>query len=193
MALLGLGLLAGAGALVDYWPADVRVPHTPSVNVRPALARALAVPQAPEPIGIAGLAVPSSRPVTLASVAPAGSMTSAAVDIRLPAPPAAFPTIAVVPAVATVVPAQQVALSLPSATDAPDQDSVQPLRLYSGGDAPPDFSSADGSFLTGAFHAAGGSIATAGGSIVSAGVKTGQSVAGAFRAAAGAVKKIKFF
>jgi hypothetical protein len=41
--------------------------------------------------------------------------------------------------------------------------------------------------------AASGSLANAGGTIMSAGVKTGQSVAGAFRAAAGAVKKLKFF
>jgi hypothetical protein len=38
LALLGLGVLAGAGALVDYWPIGVNVPEANSALGRPALA-----------------------------------------------------------------------------------------------------------------------------------------------------------
>jgi hypothetical protein len=191
---MGLGLLAGAGALVDYWPTDVRVPHPPTINVRPALARALALPATPAPIAVANLEARRLRPVMVSAVLSTASFTASAVEISLPPPPAvSMSTFDVVPAVATIVPAQQVGLSLPPSIETPDQDSVAPLRQFSGGENPSDPPSADGTFLTGAFRVAGDSLATAGGSIVSAGVKTGQSVAGAFRAAAGAVKKIKFF
>ncbi len=130
--------------------------------------------------------------MTMASIAPTGSFGTAAISISLPVPPTPS-TLGVRPSVAIDVPAQPVALSAPSITETPDPDSVAPLRQFSSGPVPSDPASPDGTFLTGALRVASGSIATAGGSIVSAGVKTGQSVAGALRVAAGAVKKIKFF
>ena len=44
MALLGLGLLAGAGALVDYWPTGIELPVAGPALVQPEIARALPVP-----------------------------------------------------------------------------------------------------------------------------------------------------
>ena len=44
LALLGLGVLAGTGALVDYWPSGVRLPAVESSFVQPELSLALAVP-----------------------------------------------------------------------------------------------------------------------------------------------------
>ncbi len=53
LALLGLGVLAGAGALVDYWPTS---------HSLPAVARVLDLPRAPRVV----LAPPLSRPLTVA-------------------------------------------------------------------------------------------------------------------------------
>ena len=41
LALLGLGMLAGTGALVDYWPAGVDVPSTGHPREQLAIARPL--------------------------------------------------------------------------------------------------------------------------------------------------------
>lgn len=188
---MGLGLLAGAGALVDYWPTDVRLPRVATVAFRPILARAHAVPQAPPMLALASEPARFARPaVTIAAVtSPALAIDRAAPDVSDDlAAPVESPTFDVVPAVATSAPAQQVALSLPAALEQHDAESAEPLRQYSTGPAP-----SEGSFFGDAMRAASGSLANAGGTIVTAGVKTGQSVAGAFRAAADAVKKLKFF
>jgi hypothetical protein len=44
LALVGLGVLAGTGALLDYWPAgmDVLVPSSPSIPVEQSVAPAIA-------------------------------------------------------------------------------------------------------------------------------------------------------
>src|SRR5262249_25621578 len=44
LALLGLAVLAGTGALVDYWPTGFALPDTSSALRLPALAQALPVP-----------------------------------------------------------------------------------------------------------------------------------------------------
>jgi hypothetical protein len=190
---MGLGLLAGAGALVDYWPTDVRLPRAASVLLRPALARAHAVPQTTPAVFVASAAEPAPIAPSVPTVAAVSARSialervSANVSDDLAAP-AETPTFDVVPAVATAAPAQQVALSLPVTADPDDTQFAEPLRQFSTGPT-----TNDGSFFSDAFKAAGGSLANAGGSIVTVGVKTGQSVAGAFRFAAGAVKKLKFF
>jgi hypothetical protein len=185
---MGLGLLAGAGALVDYWPADVRLPRTASISLRPSLARAYAVPESAPVIELAP--APVHYVATVASLStPVVGLERVSADISDDlAAPAESPTFDVVPAVAASVPAQQIALSLPAATEPHDTSFAEPLRQFSSGQ-----NSSDGSIFSDAMRAASGSLANAGGSIVNVGVKTGQSVAGAFRAAAGAVKKLKFF
>lgn len=188
---MGLGLLAGAGALVDYWPTDIRLPRVATVAPRALLARAHAVPQETPMVALASEPARYARPVaTIAAVTSSAlgiDRASADVSDDLAAP-VESPTFDVVPAVATSAPAQQVALSLPAALEQQDAESAEPLRQFSTGPA-----ASDGSFFGDAMRAASGSLANAGGSIVTAGVKTGQSVAGAFRAAADAVKKLKFF
>jgi len=47
LALLGLGVLAGTGALVDYWPSGVRLPVVESSFAQPEMSLALAVPDQP--------------------------------------------------------------------------------------------------------------------------------------------------
>ena len=47
LALLGLGVLAGTGALVDYWPSGVRLPVVESGFTQPEFSLALAVPDQP--------------------------------------------------------------------------------------------------------------------------------------------------
>jgi hypothetical protein len=194
LALLGLGVLAGAGALVDYWPADLNVPRTASALIRPARLHALAIPQALPVLPAAS--APGSVRGTLqrAVIVTAGmpaAILDAAADARVslaPPPPSTFD----VPAVpVAAVPARPVELSAPPTPEFDDEsdDVIEPpVRQLSGSQ-----NADDGFFLTDAFKTAGGSIANAGGTIVTAGVKTGQSLAGALRVAAGAVRKLKFF
>ncbi len=193
LAIVGLGLLAGIGALVDYWPTDVRVPHPANVVVRiPSPARAIAVPPTMPVIEHAVATVrrarPATTPVASLPVAVVASLVPAALT-TLSAPPPAVAQV-VPPAVALAPPAREVALSLPPA--APGSEGVDttedPLRQFSSGS-----SSDDSFFLTDGFKTAGDSLMKVGGSVVTVGVKTGQSVADMFRAAAGAVKKLKFF
>ncbi len=196
LALVALGLLAGMGALVDYWPTDVRVPRAANTIVRlPALARALSVPR--NPVTTLALAVTPARPARrpASDVQISASVFSMSDLVSTPgATPVSFVTpsaparLDVASGVASTVPAQPVSLTDPVRYSASDDSFAEPLRQFSNGQQV-----ADTSFFGDAFRAAGGSIATAGGSIATVGAKAGESVAGAFRAAAGAVKKLKFF
>ena len=196
LALAGLGLLAGVGALVDYWPTDVRVPRAANTVARlPAPAHALSVPR--NPVTTLAVAVTPARVArrSVSDVQSSDSVVSMSDLVSTPgATPIAFATpsapagLDVASGVANTVPAQPVTLTDPVRYSASDDSFAEPLRQFS-----PGQQVADTSFFGDAFRAAGGSIATAGGSIATAGAKAGESVAGAFRAAAGAVKKLKFF
>jgi hypothetical protein len=59
LALVGLGVLAGTGALVDYWPSGVQLPAVESVLPRAEIARSLPV---------ARFDRPAVRPVAVAQV-----------------------------------------------------------------------------------------------------------------------------
>jgi len=193
LALLGLGVLAGAGALVDYWPADLDVPRAASALVRPSRSHALPVPSSVPVLAALHTSTSSGRGaigraafVTADAVTPI--LSAAAQGGVVLAPP---PALSVAPVPVHAAPAEPVALSAPEPLALDDEsDDVfdAPVRQFSS--AP---TTDDSFFLTEAFKTAGGSIANAGGSIVNVGVKTGQSVADAFRAAAGAVRKLKFF
>jgi len=98
LALLGLAVLAGAGALVDYWPVHNDFPAVsfsyslPAVQValdaRAALASPLPVPAAPRPVpGPTVTATPTPEPV---SVAPEMRVLTVPEDEPL-APPVAAP------------------------------------------------------------------------------------------------------
>lgn len=191
LALFGLALLAGVGALVDYWPSGaipaVQSPAPmaprglPTLTALQADARA-AVSSPPQVSKTAAQAVAprharpkidrsanslESLPVTVAT-APADAELVSLAEPPLPM---------VVPVVATRVPAPEV--SLPAAPDFAPSFGPDPP------DAPLVDTSPDGFFgnATTAFRKTGESI-------VSTTVKTGTSIIKAFGFVGGAFKKV---
>jgi len=186
LALLGLGVLAGAGALVDYWPIGVNVPDAGSALDLPALARALPVSDQPSvrvvqdgSFRLARRTLTSGRLVSPAveyTALPVGtpSESGAGQQVGLAAPVARM-ALAVTPA------------SFESATA---NDAYEPhLALVASADSvqlqEPVLASAtiesDG-FITGAFKKTGTSI-------IRTSVKTGASIYDAVRVVGGAVRK----
>jgi len=183
IAVCGLGLLAGAGALVDYWPTAAALPFVRPAFPQPALARALPVPedalQAPSMIALV-----ESRPLR----------PTRRVDVVPP-----LPRVDVTP-VDQIVFGQQVALAVPpalpirattaQATDgyevaltAPAEPSMV-LAMYA---APVSSGEDDGNgFISSAFKKTGSSIA-------SAGSKTGAAFVGAFRTMTGVMRRVNPF
>ena len=195
LALFGLALLAGVGALVDYWPASgalpvvaspmpgpvpVRLPKLASIDVE-TLMSAAAAPTAPRAIALSRPAVVGRAPVNRAvDVALHALPLVPVVDdipvtdaVTLGEPPLAGAVTPVV--VATRLPAPEIAL--PPAP-VPEFGPYQPGS--SGGDV-----SADGFFdnATSAFKKTGESI-------VNTTVKTGSSIIKAFGVVGGAFKKV---
>jgi hypothetical protein len=81
MALMGLALLAAVGAVVDYWPARLSVPHARVIPSFPTDLKPLPIADA-APL-LAALSTPERRSVkTMARVAPATVDDSAAVAAR---------------------------------------------------------------------------------------------------------------
>ena len=206
LALVGLGMLAGAGAVVDYWPATVDVPRvarTPQVNL-------------PEPVRLAS--VPSPRPISMRAslpIAPVGqpgeplprslseaaampSMTPAATiataepvpvprsfaALETPVPLVAGESIALAaaPAMAPVAmpAAETVAVELEPIDPPVQRDAPAAAALRAGAAPPPD------GFFSGALKKTGASI-------VKGGAATGASIADAFRSVFGAFKKVSPF
>jgi hypothetical protein len=191
LALFGLALLAGVGALVDYWPASgalpvvaspmpgsvpVRLPDLASIDVetlKPAAA-------APTDIALSRPAVarraPANRPVDVAlhalPLVPVVDDIPVTDAVTLGEPP--LPS-AVTPVVATRLPAPEI--ELPPAP-VPGFGASQPGSSV--GDV-----SADGFFdnATSAFKKTGESI-------VNTTVKTGSSIMKAFGVVGGAFKKV---
>ncbi len=192
LAVCGLGMVAGIGALIDYWPTR---PATPPVRL-PAVARiAAAAPRLPPPnaLRVARLAAPpapsratDSRPddaappvlaFAVATSAPAsfGGVT----PVALTRPPLA--SIAVAPT--DGIPAPELPLSPLVVAAIPDAAFAVPLDLS----VPAvDTDTASDNFMTGALKKTGSSIAWTGSSLV----RTGSSIAGAFRAFGSAVRKV---
>ena len=189
LALLGLGVLAGAGALVDYWPSGVRLPVVESRFLPPELSLAVGVPE-----GALELDVPqtSRRPAPRRRVldAPAVSLAAFIPDTAVPIfGETNADTVLTVAAVrpASLVPVaftlqssvaplgEEVTLSQPPATwtEAALAMSTAPVTL----------SAADDSGML------SGMVRATKSSLVVTGRKTGASIVGAFRAVGGAVKK----
>jgi hypothetical protein len=189
LALLGLGVLAGAGALVDYWPTGVTMPDAGSALARPAIARAIAVnpatltspaiaraarraPRALETTMITSSA-PAEHyaPVTLPVVVSADLRVGHEVGIAAPV----LRTAALTSASSDPVPARMESLYEPYTLG--DDDFArypEPASLMSDDDS-------DG-FFSGAFKKTGTSI-------VRTGVRTGASIVDAVRVVGGAVRK----
>jgi hypothetical protein len=199
LAVLGLGLLAGAGALVDYWPAAVEMPRVANDDAlaKPALARVLRADHTNLNVSTltpaSGAAVRAASPGVRAAVPTATRVAAASsaarpifdvpvrafglslqgglmVDAVAIAMPIGLEPISTVASVGTEVP-----LSLPTLmTHAADVEELTAT-------ASPVSHDEDG-FLTGAMKKTGTSI-------IRTGVKTGASIRDAMRAIGGAVRR----
>lgn len=191
LALFGLALLAGVGALVDYWPASgalpvvaspmpgsvpVRLPDLASIDVdtlMPAAAapRAIALPR-PAPVRRA----PVNRPVDVAlhalPLVPVVDDIPVTDAVILGEPP--LPA-AVTPVVATRLPAPEIELP--------------PAPVPGFGPSQPGSPVGDGS-ADGFFDNATSAFKKTGESIVNTTVKTGSSILKAFGVVGGAFKKV---
>ncbi len=194
LALFGLALLAGVGALVDYWPASgalpvvaspmagpvpVRLPDLASIDVdtfKPAAAaptatRVIAVPR-PALVRRA----PADRPVDVAlhalPIVPVVDDIPVTDAVTLGEPP--LPA-AVTPVVATRLPAPEIELP--------------PAPVPGFGPSQPGSPAGDGS-SDGFFDNATSAFKKTGESIVNTTVKTGSSIIKAFGVVGGAFKKV---
>lgn len=192
MAVTGLGVLAGVGALVDYWPTPLGVPHVPHVAARSAA------------VGPPTLSAPSQIPVTIdRPVAPRAVLASLSVSTMTAAPaavvvPAVFertPPVTAPVEIASLEPiALQGAIDLPAPpvwlSDLPVATApTVPAEILAS--LPRTVAAVDDSdgLFTGAFKKTGSSLATAG-------TKAGTGLAIAARVVGGAfsdaLKKVWF-
>ena len=177
LALCGLGVLAGTGALVDYWPVGVRFPATASPVVATSVTAESAAASLGDPLVILAGLLDTPGPRTglqdSAFVIAAPSLSS--IDYE------SLPVVAVGYDVGTAIEVQS--LPEPALVYVRNEVPVLPgasVHLWAPRSAEFDGAfpqaAADSSrgFITGAFRKTGTSI-------VRTGVKTGASVAGAVR------------
>jgi hypothetical protein len=179
VALFGLGLLAGAGALVDYWPTRGQLPLLAPFE-RDDLVR-LAAASPPDPLLIvvpppATRRAPASRPAEPIPMLRAGAVPRVAgvAPVALVAPrpdPVANPVIEPLTVLASAAPATTVCASL-----------ILPPLATPRHTASWSTDSDDGGFLTGA-------VKRTGASILRTSARAGASVFDAFRSLGGAVKR----
>ena len=191
LALFGLALLAGVGALVDYWPASGALPAVASPGMTPA-------PAALPSVASLGAAFTTSA----ASSAPRADRAPIAVTRRTPVRSAATGSLDTLPVATADVPfAEGIALGEPplpavvtpvAATSAPAPEIAlpgAPVAALPFGPIPPDAPLVDRSpegFLGNATSA----FKKTGESIVNTTVKTGVSIMKAFGVVGGAFKKV---
>ncbi len=186
LALMGLGVLAGAGALVDYWPSGAVLPIIDAGLAQPEMARALPVPDdQPNLLPAAQVrrvrpALPVVQTASFERFVPRlpdralAETTDTLLNVSLAPPPVA-------------VPVQTFAFSV-------DYALGEEVRLTEPADWPmttlamstPPVALADdddhGGLLT-------GMVKRTGTSIVRGGRKTGASIMDAFRVVSGAVRR----
>jgi hypothetical protein len=199
LALMGLGVLAGAGALVDYWPAGVRLVPVEAVTAvavaDDAAIGPLAVPASTTPVAVPAAQVarvvssmPDPHDVRLADIrlvsAPrrtmAASMTAPGTmpgliklrPVAWTTPPT--PSLAVI--AAANLSGTDVPLSYPERFERSDARHFVPAVAASNG-----LDDSDG-FITGA-------VKRTGSTIVKTGARTGASLMEAMRAVGGAMRK----
>jgi hypothetical protein len=193
LALLGLGVLAGTGALVDYWPVGISYPAVGSTLEMPAGAVAIgltesAPPETPaepvraprisrtphrvRPIALAPLAVSSPRSVL-------GGQTIALSEPQLVAltPQASDADNAAEMAIADAT----AAVARVAETDTSYDPEFPPFETW----APAVVRASE----TEAGHGFTGAVRRTGSSIVKTGAKTGASIFDAVRVLGGAVRK----
>ncbi len=178
LALFGLGLLAGTGALVDYWPTRGHLPLVAPVD-REDLHLAAARPRDPLMIVVAppttARRAPPSRPaepVPQLQLGAAPSVRGLPVALMAPAAPAATdPEVAPVAVLASAAAASSVTASL-----------ILPPLATPRYTASWSADSEEGGFLT-------GTVKRTGASILRTSARAGVSVFDAFRSLGGAVKR----
>ncbi len=183
LALVGLGVLAGAGALVDYWPTGTLLPAAASIARPEAIATAMPVPATPvvaRPVAriykspLRPVAFVAPTPVLVLDVWPVADPIGESVSLLMPPrdlEPAAVAVLAsAAPAMATASPDLFVLPDTPPSVSEPTAWA---------GEADTD------SFLTGAVKRTGATIlhtsAKAGASIFDAFRTIGGSLGGAVR------------
>lgn len=188
LALLGLGMLAGVGALVDYWPAGITLPRVASALRVPAPAASqhhdVDVPAiaAPRTVTVAARRVApvpvASGPALLSLPAEghAGAPLGTTLSLTDPAPAvllaSAIPVVDDRAAVMALAMVEDVEFAPDALQDVPAaQTAVQQVSVDEG----------DG-FLTGAFKKTGSSI-------VKTSVRTGASIFDAVRVVGGVVRR----
>jgi hypothetical protein len=189
LALLGLGALASVGALVDYWPGKLDIPHVSPVRsaaMLPAAPAVLGLPLASRPLG------PTLRPVRLGTTefvtedGTAIGLGDLAADEEVFSEPDSSPVatppgyLEVVPVVAWSLPTSHVELLTPLFMMARLEDDATPFVVVPVPQAPAS-SSSNG--IIGVLRKTGSGIAAVG-------IKTGSTIVGAFRAVGGAFRKI---
>ena len=185
LALCGLALLGGVGALVDYWPVSGAVPEV-------VLTAAIEQPESASSLPVRDITVPVVFADAVVDTAPVYSLASLTVTHRVPvwtsrpvslAPPPMPPQVAIV--VAEDVPAAQLALTVPEPLVMPTLDPTPIYQLAR--------QEEDAGFFAGAL----GAFKMTGNSIARGGAKTGTTIVdasvGAFRVMSGAFRKLKFF
>ena len=192
LALFGLALLAGVGALVDYWPASGSMPvvASPAPNRLPVRLPAVASLDVEKTVGPAVVARrdmttarpaftrrgPIDRPVDVAlnmlPLTPFADDMPVTEIVALGEPPLAAP---VTPVVATRLPAPEIALP------------PEPVLTF--GPVPPSASLGETS-PDGFFGSASSAFKKTGESIVNTTLKTGSSIIKAFGFVGGAFKKV---
>jgi len=190
IAVVGLGVLAGAGALVDYWPSGGSLPRVASESGSPVVAGALPVPVVPS---VAELARPvaartaRTRSLSAEPAQPSPALTAnLSTSVSLPvsdridltsstAAPLAAPPVAPQP-------------SLPASAQAQNDVPVSDVNSNAFTNSPVLLSAVSVSEDDGEGFIIGAAKKTRD-SIVRTGRKTGASIFDAFRFVGGAMKK----
>ena len=187
LAVVGLGLLAGAGAIVDYWPVGSPLPVVESAALpspaRPALTERL---DQHIPMPRANARVPVRAPLRAANLGPARFLNPA-LDAAAPTPVKSQPAEAAAPTVAE----PEIALSVSDLTLA---ELLEPRQVAWHVVEPPPLQMAPSSGLIGgAWRKTKDSIVRTGAATGSTIAATGSTIADAFKGVVGAFKKVSPF
>ena len=188
LALLGLGVLAGTGALVDYWPSGVPMPAIDTALVQPEIARSLPVPATQPNFEIPSAPARATRPLVNVELARAESDIPETPQLALAPTSDELLSIASLSApppvvVQTFAPSPDYTLGAEVTLIEPEL-APRPIATLAMS-TPPVTLAEDGNLggrLTGVVKRTGTSIARTG-------RKTGASIVDAFRAMSGAVRR----
>ena len=201
LALLGLGLVGGVGALIDYWPAPAQLPRVefgnatltgPASRPVPLRAMVLDVPMLPSvrPVAMRLTPIQSRRVSALAAVeTPARRASEGLVENEsAPGPPAAIVVAAAVPA---RLPLQAFALdaSVPSYELIDGLPAPVPAVTWQPLPASAVAVGSDDGFFSGMLKKTGSSVTSSIGKASNSLGKASTSLVGAVRAVGDAVRK----